>query len=158
MTKSNIFLLCLDKDIKNDFANALANNFFMNYVSLDSVFDMSGLSPKQLATIAGDDMATLVQREVMKNIFEAKNSIITLNDFWLIGGTNIEAVKQNCLVVFLHTAKNKYAKKSVENDAYETRQNMLKSISHLTIKISTDRIEDEVKHAVKAIKKYFGAH
>lgn len=168
MSKSNIVVVCLIKDIKNQFSHLLADKLEMCFVSTDDMFAKEEGGIKEVLDNFGSKYYENIEKQTLSAIKNFENTVAVSNAPTLFSEANLKKIKNNCLVLYYQinfkvfkkiknesvTESNK-AKLIMDEIVFAERDKLYCQNADIVVDGSSLKPKKVLKKAVKAIKNYY---
>lgn len=164
--KSNITLLALNGELKNEIANSLAKKLEMFVVNVNDIIKYDLINVNQVVSIAGLDYYNKVESKTVKSISSYDNALITLDLDTFFNNDNYKFLKETSLFIYirinfedyktlidLNKAKEKKYENILKKRTFAEKDKILKSLSDIVIDVKiNDKFTDII---IKQIKDYY---
>lgn len=164
--KSNITLIALCNEFKNEIANKLADRLDMFFVNINDLIKYDLLNIKEVISIAGLDYYNKIETKTVKAISSYENSLITLDLDTFFNNDNYKLLKTSSLFIYLRINFEDYKKildknytpekhfeQILKKKTFYEKDSILKNISDIVININfNDNIQNII---IEEIKKYY---
>lgn len=168
MAKSNIVVVCLIKNVKEQFASALAEKLEMCFVSTDDMFQKEEGGVKELLDNFGSKYFENIEKQTLSAIKNFENTVVVSNAPTLFSQENLKKIKNNCLILYLQinfkvfkkiknenlTEANR-AKLIMDEIVFAERDKLYCQNADIVVDGSSLKLKKAIKKAVKGIKSYY---
>ena len=168
MAKSNIVVVCLIKEVKEQFASTLADKLEMCYISTDNLFAKEEGGIKEVLDNFGSKYYEKIEKQTLNEIKNFENTVVVSNAPTLFSQENLKKIKNNCLILYLQINFKVFKKIKNENVAdfnkaklimdeivFAERDKLYCQNADIVVDGSSLKLKKAMKKAVKGIKNYY---
>ena len=156
--KKNIVILSLSNNYSRDIGKRLADFFDMFYIDLNDILEYNLVDENMLKT-AGREYFETERTKIIKGLSHYENSLIVGNLELFFEQNNIVYLKNNYIIIYLHSAKNKVEEYEKQFEfqrnliAFEEEDKICKLFKDIQIEANVD-VESDLQNIKKELQKY----
>lgn len=168
MSKSNIIVVCLVKEIKKQFAMLLADKLEMCFVSTDDMFAKEEGGLKELIDNFGSKYYDNIEKQTLGAIKNFENTVVVSNAPTLFSEENLKQIKKNSLILYYQinskvfkkikneivTPTNK-SKLIMDEIVFAERDKLFCQNADVVVDGSSLKPKKVLNKAIKGIKNYY---
>lgn len=160
--KNAITIIAQNCDLKNKTSKKLAKTLNMFFADINSLIKYDLINIKKVIKEAGLEYYNKVETKAVKNVSTYENTVITLDLNTFFNNDNYNILKKNSLVIYLsqtredfeNSHKNKTYKDKLDEEVFDQRDKLLKSICDITVECQSKEKNLEEK-IIEKIKEYY---
>ena len=168
MIKPNIVVVCLNKNVKEQFASSLAEKLEMCFMRTDDMFEKEEGGLKELLDNFGSKYYEKIEKQTLDAIKNFENTVVVSNAPTLFSQENLKKIKNNCLVLYLQI--NFKVFKKIKNETlvdgarsklimdeivFFERDKLYCQNADIVVDGSSLKLKNALKKATKGIKNYY---
>ena len=141
---SNIVILSMNRDVSRKVAEMLSEELQMHFLDTIELFEFDNIphSFSEILEMNGESYFRKKEKGLLGYVCGFENTVIHAESGCVLSPENIKAMKENCLVIYLHLYPSNI-KKYLGKKEYESN----------SLKLFYDIGEDAIKQRVKILKK-----
>lgn len=168
MSKSNIIVVCLVKDVKAQFAALLAEKLEMCFINIDDMFAGEEGGIKEVIDNFGSKYYETIEKQTLGAIKNFENTVAVSNAPTLFSEANLKKIKNNSLILYYQI--NSKVFKKIKNEittptnrsrlimdeiVFAERDKLFCQNADVVVDGSSLKPKKVLNKAIKAIKNYY---
>ncbi len=164
--KTNLCFIGLAKKFTDNLCRKLSATFELFYANVEDLIEFELIDIAKMEEVCGKEYLLKEEHSVINRICTYDNTLINIDYKNLNNESNLNTIKDRCLLIYFHLDKERFKKeqekedltlnqKVIENDLFDDRDFICKNIADMTINC-TDLSDEEIINVVRdEVLKYF---
>ncbi len=164
--KTNVCIVALNKKFAKDIAQLFSGRAEMFFADIDDLIQFDIIDLERAQQLCGDQYVTKISNSKVRNVSTYQNTCYTLNYFMLNEESNLKAIKQTSILIYLQQSKAQYSKglpkddkcknkNSMDVEMFAIRDKTLMDMSDIVVKCSRGTLGEIVDNVMQNIVKYY---
>lgn len=124
MSKLNICVVGLAKDLTDEVCNKLATELELYYANVQKILEFELFDYENIEKICGRDYLAREEKSVVRRVCSYEDTLINLNYFILNDDDILNFIKDHCLLIYLHMPYDRFVKECNNSCATENTKNL----------------------------------
>lgn len=157
--KTNLCFIGLAKQFTDNICKKLSAKFELYYANVEDLIEFELLDIAKMEEICGKEYLLREEHSIISRICTYDNTLINIDYKNLNNETNLNTIKEKCLLIYLRMSKEKFKQEQekenltlnqrlIENDLFDDRDFICKNISDMTINC-TDLTEEQLINVIR---------
>lgn len=164
--KSNICVIGLEPKYTKEIAKKLSDKLEMFFADIDELIEFDLIDSTKTEKICGREYLLKIEKNKVKTCCSYENTLLTMGYSILNNESNIEAVRNSCLLIYLKLSHEKYyklmnkkdkSKSSIQldNELFDDRDFICTNICDIIIRCDNLKISDILNSLLDEIYNYY---
>ena len=166
MAKVNICVIGLSKQFTDDVCKQLSIKMDMFYANVQEILEFELMDIERVEQVCGVDYVQKEERSIIRRLCTYDNTLINLDYSCLNNESNLEVVRDNCLIIYIKLDEKRFIKeqdkenitnnvKEINRDLFHDRDFLCSNFADISVDCY-DYEDDELTNSIiQKIMKYY---
>lgn len=166
MSKKNLCFVGLTKNFTDIICKQLSAQLEMYYANIGEIIEFELFNTENVEEICGIEYLLKQEIKIIKKVSTYENTIINIEYSKLNNETNLNSIKDNCLLIYLRLDGESFDKEllndklsnnqiKIQQDLLQDRDFICKNISDLYINCNNLNLDELIELIINNIMKYY---
>lgn len=166
MSKANICIIGLSKHFTDDVCKQLSIKMDMFYANVQDILEFELMDMQKVEEVCGIDYLLKEERSIIRRICTYDNTIINVDYSCLNNDSNVEVIRDNCLIIYLRLNEKRFQKeqdkeninsniKGINKDLFHDRDFICNKIADITVDCENHKDNELIEIIIENILKFY---